>query len=192
MERTARKIEILSVSARLFRERGYSAVSMRDIAQALNIKAASLYNHIKSKQEILREIVIEIAEEFIEGIQEIVAGQGSVNQKLKQLILLHITITLRDPDEMACLNNDWMHLEDGDKKYYLKMRDEYEENFRLIIKEGIEQNEISDLNVDVIIFTMLSTLRTLYLWYGRKKTIRAEVLKGDLTQALLKGIIRNT
>lgn len=189
MERSARKIEILSVSARLFRQRGYNAVSMRDIAQALDIKAASLYNHINSKQEILLEIVIEIAQEFTAAIDEIASNDESAISKLKKLILLHIDITLRDPDEMACVNNDWMHLEDKQKKEYIKMRDHYEGSFRQIVKEGIENGEIKDLNVDVVIFSLLSTLRTLYLWYGRKKTMRAEVLKEDLTQTLLQGII---
>jgi AcrR family transcriptional regulator len=63
---TDRKTEIVTVSAKLFKEKGYSAVTMRDIAQAMDIKAASLYNHIKSKQEILVLIIIEIAEEFTE------------------------------------------------------------------------------------------------------------------------------
>jgi TetR/AcrR family transcriptional regulator, cholesterol catabolism regulator len=184
MERSARKIEILSVAARLFRERGYSAVSMRDIAQALDIKAASLYNHIKSKQEILSEVVMVIAHEFTAGIDDIFETDAPAIDKL------NIDITLRDPDEMASLNNDWMHLEDKERKEYIKLREHYEEMFRKIVKNGIDEGEIEDLNVDVVIFSMLSTLRTLYLWYGRKKTIRAEVLKEDLTQALLQGIIK--
>ena len=61
MKITDRKTEIRNVSATLFKEKGYSAVTMRDIAQAMDIKAASLYNHIKSKQEILVLIIIEIA-----------------------------------------------------------------------------------------------------------------------------------
>ena len=58
MKITDRKTEIISVAAKLFKEKGYSAVTMRDIAQAMDIKAASLYNHIKSKQEILVLIII--------------------------------------------------------------------------------------------------------------------------------------
>ena len=52
MKTNDRKSEIINVSAKLFRQKGYSAVTMRDIATVLDIKAASLYNHIKSKQEI--------------------------------------------------------------------------------------------------------------------------------------------
>ena len=48
MKKETRKDEILIASAKLFKDKGYSAVTMRDLAQTLGIKAASLYNHINS------------------------------------------------------------------------------------------------------------------------------------------------
>jgi len=42
---------------------------MRDIAKAMGIMAASLYNHIKNKEEILTFIIISLAEEFISGME---------------------------------------------------------------------------------------------------------------------------
>lgn len=189
MKITDRKSEIINVAARLFKEKGYSAVTMRDIAQAMDIKAASLYNHIKSKQEILVLIIIEIAEEFTSVIDEIVASEISTIQKIERVIQLHIDITLRNPDALACLNNDWMHLTDSDLTYFIKMREDYEESFRTIIKTGIENNEIKNLNIEVIIFSTLSTLRTLYLWYGKKKSPNPTILKSNMVQVLLNGIV---
>jgi AcrR family transcriptional regulator len=184
-----RKTEIVTIAAQLFKEKGYSAVTMRDMAQAMNIKAASLYNHIKSKQEILVLIVIEIAEEFTNTMLQIVNSDETTIQKLEKVIQLHIDITLRNPDALACLNNDWMHLSDAELTYFIKMREEYEENFRSIIKQGIANHEIKNLNVEVIIFSTLSTLRTLYLWSGKKKSPNAEVLKSNMIEVLLNGII---
>lgn len=189
MKITERKSEIITIASRLFREKGYSAITMRDIAQAIDIKAASLYNHIKSKQEILVLIIIEIAEEFTSVMNEIVNSDISSVEKIEKVIDLHINITLRNPDALACLNNDWMHLEDKDLKYFLKMRTEYEDNFRKIIKEGIVLGQIKGLNQEVIIFSILSTLRTLYLWYGKSKSLNDKVLKRDLEVSLLRGII---
>lgn len=189
MKVTERKSEIITIASQLFREKGYSAITMRDIAQAMDIKAASLYNHIKSKQEILVLIIIEIAEEFTTVMNEIVSSEVSSIEKIKKVIHLHIDITLRNPDALACLNNDWMHLEDKDLNYFLKMRTEYEENFRKIIKQGIASEQIKNLNQEVIIFSTLSTLRTLYLWYNKAKSLNDKVLKNDLEEILLKGIV---
>ena len=189
MKATDRKSEIIAIAAQLFKEKGYSAVTMRDIAQAMNIKAASLYNHIKSKQEILVLIVIEIAEEFTQTMETIVDSDENTIQKLEKVIQLHIDITLRNADALACLNNDWMHLADAELAYFIKMREDYEDNFRTIIKNGIANQEIKNLNVEVIIFSILSTLRTLYLWYGKKKSPNPSVLKSNMIQVLLNGII---
>jgi hypothetical protein len=82
-----------------------------------------------------------------------------------------------------------MHLTDDDLIYFIKMRNDYEESFRQIIKTGIANGEIKNLNIEVIIFSTLSTLRTLYLWYGKKKTIKPEVLKANMIQVLLNGIV---
>jgi TetR/AcrR family transcriptional regulator, cholesterol catabolism regulator len=184
-----RKSEIITIAAKLFKEKGYSAVTMRDIANALDIKAASLYNHIKSKQEILVLIIIEIAEEFTSKMNHIVNSNESSIQKLEKIIELHIDITIRNPNELASLNNDWMHLTNQELTYFIKMREDYEQNFRQIVKTGIANKEIKNLNPEVIIFSMLSTLRTLYLWYGKKKTINEKVLKSNMKKVLLNGII---
>jgi AcrR family transcriptional regulator len=189
MKITERKQEIITVAARLFKEKGFSAVTMRDIAQAMDIKAASLYNHIKSKQEILVLIIIEIAEEFTSVMNEIVSSETTTIQKIEKVIQLHIDITLRNPEALACLNNDWMHLTDNELVYFVKMREDYEANFRQIIKTGITKQELKNLNPEVIIFSMLSTLRTLYLWYGKKKGLTETSLKNQMSEVLLRGII---
>ncbi len=184
-----RKSEIIAIAAKLFKEKGYSAVTMRDIANALDIKAASLYNHITSKQEILVLIIIEIAEEFTNKMNQIVNSDETSIQKLQKIIELHIDITIRNPDELASLNNDWMHLTNQELTYFIKMREDYEQNFRRIVKFGIHNQEIKNLNPEVIIFSMLSTLRTLYIWYGKKNTINEKVLKTNMTKVLMNGII---
>ena len=46
MNPSPRKLEIISVASTLFKEKGYSAVTMRDIAKVMGIKAASIYYYI--------------------------------------------------------------------------------------------------------------------------------------------------
>ena len=184
-----RKLEIINCAAKLFKEKGFSAVTMRDIAQVLDIKAASLYNHIKSKQEILVLIIIEIAEEFTEVMNGIVISNVTSIQKIEKVIQLHIDITIRNPEALACLNNDWMHLTDSDLVYFIKMRNEYEDNFRTIVKQGIEDGEIKNHNLDVLIFSLLSTLRTLYIWYKKTNQLSENELRTNLSKVLLNGIV---
>lgn len=182
-----RKEEIIRVAAKLFKEKGYSAVTMRDLASAMGIKAASLYNHINSKQQILKEIIISLAEEFTQGLQDIQKSNKSNIDKLKDIVKLHVNITSQNTYGMASLNNDWMHLEEK-LEYYLQLRSNYEDEFRNIIVQGVHSEEIINDNVEIILFSMLSTLRSLYLWIPKKEDLNPEELSQQLSQVLINGI----
>ena len=187
MKPKTRKEEIIQVAAKLFKNKGYNAVTMRDLAKALGIKAASLYNHIDSKQAILQNIILNIAEDFTQGMDSVLEQENSSIDKLRALIGLHVRIAVNNPDGLAALNSDWMHLE-GRLNYYLELRNDYENNFRKIIETGIQNNEIKRIDVEVVLFSMLSTLRNLYLWIPKKEHVDQQELLNSLTVILIKGI----
>ncbi|MDT0293634.1 TetR/AcrR family transcriptional regulator [Mesonia ostreae] len=184
-----RKEEIILKAAQLFKEKGYNAVSMRDLAQELGIKAASLYNHIQSKQEILEIIIMQVARDFTMHIHEVSPKPISAIQKLEEIIKMHIDLTIKKTDFLACMNNDWMHLGKEKKEIYIEMRADYEEKFREILQGGIKANEIRNSDIEIMLFSILSTLRTFYLWYAKNKNINPNILKKDLTKTLLQGVV---
>ena len=182
-----RKEEIIRTSAKLFKEKGYSAVSMRDLAQTMGIKAASLYNHINSKEEILSHIILGIAEEFTSGMESIIVSNASYLNKLREIIFQHVDITSNYSNGMASLNNDWMHLKEK-RSYYLELRQQYEDNFRNILDQGMKEGELRQVDAEVTLFAILSTLRSLYLWIPKKEEINKEALATSLSEILLNGI----
>ncbi len=187
MKVRTRKQEIFYTASRLFKEKGYTAVTMRDLAAAVGVKAASLYNHISSKEEILYEVIMTIAESFTKGIEEIRFGEGAIKDKLSLVVAQHVNLTANHPYGMASLNNDWMHLDSG-KSQYLKLRNTYEQHFREIIKEGKTQGILKDIDEEVILFSILGTLRNLYLWIPKKADLDRDKLIESLGQTLLEGI----
>jgi hypothetical protein len=68
------------------------------------------------------------------------------------------------------------------------MRKDYENNFKIIVKTGIENGEIKNYNIDVIIFSILSTLRTLYIWYNKTNKLSSKSLTDNMIKVLLNGI----
>ena len=88
---------------------------------------------------------------------------------------------------MASLNNDWMHLEEQ-LDYYLELRHNYEGNFKDIIKKGIELGDLKNENPETILFSILTTLRSLYLWIPKKEDLNSEELAQSLSQILINGI----
>ena len=183
------KSSILKVSAELFRNQSFSQVSMRDIAKSLDVKAASLYNHISSKDEILETLIFDLVNTFMSSIEMTSEKQTSTQSKLNDIIQTHIEIAVKTPNQFAVLNNDWIFLKPEKKSSFLIQRNNYEESLKQMVYEGIEKDKIKEINPEIIIYLMLSSLRTLHLWY-EKKAIKKDDLKSKIPELVLKGIIK--
>ena len=182
-----RKNQIIKVAATLFRERGYNAVSMRDIAKVMEMKASSLYNHISGKQEILSSLIIEVAQAFTSEMSKIIATHSTALKQIEKVVEIHIDVTVTYSENIASLNNDWMHLE-GKLDHYLSLRTCYEKKFREIVLKGKESGELKNVNTEVLIYSILTTLRNLYLWIPKKGELQKDRLIDDLSIVLLQGI----
>ena len=85
-EKQHTKAEILAISIPLFADSGYAGVSMRQIAQAVGIKAASLYHHFPDKQTLYIEALAQAFSKHADFLNESFALQSSSEQRLRQLI----------------------------------------------------------------------------------------------------------
>src|SRR4051812_25734825 len=80
--RQGRSQDLWEAALTLFAERGYRGTTVRDIAQELGIQGPSLYNHMRSKQEILRDIMFRTTERAFAAQQAAVTGVDDVVEQL--------------------------------------------------------------------------------------------------------------
>lgn len=179
---------IYEAAARLFRDKGYSATSMRDLAQEVDLKASSLYNHIKSKEEILQEICFNNANRFHQGLNVIQAMDISPVEKIKKLIQLHIKIATEDITSITAFNDEWRHLSSPSLEKFIDMRKAYENGFKKIIEQGIQLGELRGLNISTILYTILSSIRWIYDWYQEEKEPKVKQLEEEVMTILINGI----
>lgn len=183
-----RRRQLLEAAAYLFRKRGYTATTVRMIASRLGMEAASLYNHMASKQELLQEILLPIARLFAKGMEKVErSGKNPFNQ-LEELVLLHIQLSQKHPDAIALITGEWIHLEDPALSIYSSLRSDYERRFKAIISNGMEQGYLETGNVDIALFSILSSLHWLYSWMGRHPDVSQEELETELKNCLLLGL----
>lgn len=70
------------------------------------------------------------------------------------------------------------------------MRNQYENELRLIIERGVFENEFKSIHSEIIMFSLLSTLRNLHLWIKKRGGIEKMVLVDDVAQIFLTGILK--
>ena len=179
---------ILAEAAKLFKEKGFGGTSMRDLAEKVGMEAASMYNHIKSKDEILELICFKIANQYISQLQEIENTNQSFQDKLNAIIGLHVQLIIEDSASVSVANNDWKYLSEEKKNQYKQIRKSYEKSFANIIEQGMQNGEFKKMNVSVALFTMLSSLRWIELWYKPSRKITPQELEEDLKTLLMNGL----
>jgi len=185
-----KKQRILEAAARLFRDKGYSATSMRDLAGAVNLKASSLYNHISSKEEILQEICLANARRFHEGMERIQAlPEEKPLARVEALLKLHIRIATQDVTSVTSFNDEWRHLSEPYLTQFLDMRRAYESFFRKVIQKGKEQGIFRSADESVVLYSLISSIRWLYDWYQPGKRLVPADLEEQLIPLLIRGIV---
>jgi AcrR family transcriptional regulator len=183
-----RKQEIQAAAAKLFGEKGFAAASVRDIAHAVGLGAASLYNHMGSKDELLTSICFRCAEAFSSGIEEIDTRLTRPEEKLEALIRLHIRIALRDKSSITVFNDEWRHLQEPYLTSFLAMRRTYERTYLRILRDGIENGAFHRMDAYLMYQFILSSLRWLHQPGLRKINLTEEEITEQIITVLIKGI----
>lgn len=184
----SKREKILSEAAKLFREKGFGGSSMRDLAEKVGIEAASMYNHIRSKDEILEEICFSVGRKYDEQLTEIEKQPCSFSEKIESLIAFHVKMIIENGDAVSVLNNDWKFLNSKKLVEFKAMRNEYEKHLASLITAGIEEGSFKPVNVSVALFTILSSLRWVELWYKPSRGVTKEDLAKDISAILMNGI----
>jgi AcrR family transcriptional regulator len=155
--------ELFNTAADLFREKGYPAASMRELASRLGVEAPSLYNHIRSKADLLDHICFRAASAFTDGLDVISRQPLPPLEKLRLVIALHVRIATDDPASQTVFNDEWKHLPPDRLQLFLDMRRRYEQGVLAFLEEAQAAGQLRDIPLPVILRTFLAGMRWLHL-----------------------------
>jgi AcrR family transcriptional regulator len=186
--KSSKKEIILIRAAAMFQEKGFAATSMRDLAEMVGIEAASLYNHIKSKSEILQEIVFRAATECNTHLETIdVAGTPSL-QKVEEVIRFHVRMMLNRFQEYHVMTHEWIHLSEAHLTNFVNQRRNYVQRLEAIVDEGIRKNEMKPIIPYVAVLTILSAVRGLEFWHRSHKKYSPQEIEDNMVLHLISGL----
>ncbi len=106
----SKKDVITQKAAALFQKKGFTATSMRDIAEAIGVEAPSLYNHIESKSEILKDVCFRVAQLFTGNLREVEIRQELYLSKIESIIRFHISMMIEEYENVYISDHEWKHL----------------------------------------------------------------------------------
>jgi AcrR family transcriptional regulator len=185
---STKKEVIVEKAARLFREKGFGAASMRDLAEHVGVEAASLYNHIQSKSDILQAICFKVANEFLTNLEVVEASSQSTLKKMEAIIRLHIRMMLDQHDNMYIADHEWRHLPEPYLSNFLNQRRNYRKRLGDIIEGGISRGEMKQIDPYTAVLVILSAISGIDSWQRSRKSTSAESLETNMVKYLIEGL----
>lgn len=180
-----KKQEILEAAAALFKEKGYPAASIRDLAVKVGLEPSSIYSHIQSKEELLITICENCANRFMEGMKSIIQSEQSPKKKIRLILKQHLDIAYNDPTAIAVFNDEWKHLPENAKISFLQNRKDYATMFKSILKEGKRNGQFEFIDEDITYNNIINMIRWTYF---TTEKLDSDIVYDSLCDFILKGL----
>ena len=190
-DRPTRQAQIFEAAARIFCEKGFDKASMGDISAALGLTKAGLYHHIRSKEELLYEIMSYGMDLFEQKVLNRVVTIDDPLDRIRATLRGHVLLVTRDrPKEITVILHESNALKgryrdriNARKKRYVKF---LEKTFRELVKSGVARR----IDPSAATFAMLGMINWIYQWYRPGGRLDETALAETLSDLFLGGVLK--
>ena len=181
------KPKISEIALHLFAERGYAAVSMRQIASKVGLQAGALYNYFPDKQTILADLLITHMENLLQTWHKQKLPQKS-DKLLEFFVDFHIEYHLNRPEEVFIAYMELRNLNPDNFQKIEKLRNKYERILSEILTVGVNKNLFSCENTKVTSLAIIGMLKEVHTWYKKGGKISVPEMKSIYREIVLKAV----
>lgn len=182
--------QIIDAAVIVIAEYGYHQAQVSKIAKQAGVADGTIYLYFKNKEDILISLFEEKMGEFVEKIEEEIAGVQSASEKLSLLINKHFDILSGDP-HLAIVTQ--LELRQSNKELRLKINAVLKGYLALVdsvLKEGMNNGEFkSNLNYKLarqMIFGTLDEIVTTWVMNEQKYPLQS--LSKDVHNLIIAGL----
>ena len=187
-DQTSKREIIHAIAAELFREKGFRATSMRELAAKVGIEAASLYNHIEGKNELLISICFKVANNFTQKMNEVESMDSDIISKIEALIRYHVYENVFNYKDVYVSDREWRNMEDPELSKYREMRRSYRKRFTSIVEKGISRGEIKKIDANTAVMIFLNAIAAVDQWQRIINKVSGEELENTMVSILIDGL----
>lgn len=190
--RQAVRNQVLRTAADLFRERGYRATTLDDIAARLAMSKASLYRYFRAKEEMLAAISRETIELFTRGLALVLASDLSPEEKLRRVVREHVRFVIANRSFLTVFFSEEANLPPRLARAIAARKDRYDKGVEAIITEGVRDGAFRDATPRLVVFGLLGMLNWVHKWYNPAGRWGAEDIAGAFLSLVEDGLVRRT
>ena len=155
---SARRKELISVAANLFASRGYYAVTVDDIGDAVGLTGPALYRHFSSKEALLVAVFDEVIEELAERLRDLLAEASDPGTALLAVLRLHVEFAIEQRQNVAVWRQEFQNLPEPDRWRLRRAQRLYVEEWVHLVHEL--RPEFTDTEVRAAVHAAIGLLQS--------------------------------
>lgn len=180
---------VLREAGLAFARRGFHNTSLDDVAKALDVTKAALYTYVTTKQEILFECHKASMDLGDAALEMAMALPGNAAVKLEAFLFRYITDITGEHGTFAVLT-EIDALTPDDRETIIGRRDDFERRFSVLLKEGVADGSLAEVDPKVVIFSFMGTMHWLARWFDPKGRLSSEAMAQQMSALMVHGIGR--
>lgn len=174
---------------RLIYQHGYEALTLRELAADVGILSGSLYNHIKTKQDLLFTLVRDHMTDLLANLDGALAGHDDPADALAAFVRLHVTYHMERRYEVYIANSELRSLEPANRAAIVAMRQTYEARLIEILERGVSAGRFQLENTRVGAFAIIAMLTGICTWYRPDGPLSPEQIVALHTDLVMRGLV---
>jgi TetR/AcrR family transcriptional regulator, cholesterol catabolism regulator len=184
---------IIEAAAGIFKERGYDAASVEEIARAAGMDRASIYYYYSGKQDLFREMVAGAVTDNVLMAERIVAGAQSPPQKLRDLIAgLFASYERHFPYLFIYVQEDMARVASGRNAWSTEMRSlnrRFDKAVVTILRDGLDDGSLRAAGDErLLAAALIGMCNWSHRWYEPGKGYDRDAIVQAFSDMVLNGL----
>jgi AcrR family transcriptional regulator len=184
--RSTGREEILSAAVELFAAKGYSRVSIRELAARAGCSTANLYHHFPSKYAICVSLIEGAMDQHFAGLQEALERSDDPVEQLRHVLRNHLVVHMTRP-EVRLLDADLHPVTGPERDRFIAERDRYERGVRAIVERGVETGAMRVRDPALAVRAAMGACTSVDRWFDPRGPLTAAEVADRTADYLVAG-----
>ncbi len=183
-----KQAEIFAAAVSIFRQKGYHAASMQDLADAVGLQKASLYYYVSGKEDLLISIYERLTGAFTKQLAELVGAPLPPSQKLRGAIETHVSALCEQLGLFTVYLHEQKYLNGRQRSRIRAEGERHAQLLEAILREGIGTGEFRDCDVTMTVHAIIGMCNWLYQWYSPEGELTPREIASIFGDLVIEGV----
>ena len=180
--------EVLQSAANIFFAKGFHATSIEDVARDVGMLKGSLYYYIKSKDDLLFQLLLAGIEDGDAFIEQQINPQGEPVEQLEGAIRAQIDYIIQNRVPFGLFLHEFDSLSGKRQHKLISVMSRYNKRFVELVRRGQEEGKLIGGEPWIIVNGILGMCNWLYRWYDPDQVSEPEQIRSVFVRMILEGI----